>query len=129
MAEQFIAATEPDIKLTGAEKTAILLGELGMALSDDLLERVVLTQEEKKAINRAFKKLGKYNPRSQYEARREVQVLQEVMNYGAYKGILPPPKPDFYEQKSQEVLGIMKQNPDTVVNLLKTWLGDDDDRK
>ena len=124
--ENFIATPEPDIKLTGAEKTAILLGELGMAISDDLLDRVGLTDREKKAINKAFKKLGKYNPQSRYEARREVQVLQEVMDYGSYKGILPPPKPDFYQQKQQEVLGMMKQNPDAVANLLKTWLGDDD---
>ena len=124
--ENFIATAEPDIKLSGAEKTAILLGELGMAISDDLLERVGLSEREKKAINKAFKKLGKYNPQSRFEARREVQVLQEVMDYGAYKGILPPPKPDFYQQKQQEVLGMMKQNPDAVANLLKTWLGDDD---
>lgn len=124
--ENFIATAEPDIKLSGAEKTAILLGELGMAISDDLLERVGLSEREKKAINKAFKKLGKYNPQSRFEARREVQVLQEVMDYGAYKGILPPPKPDFYQQKQQEVLGMMKSNPDAVANLLKTWLGDDD---
>lgn len=124
--ENFIATAEPDIKLTGAEKTAILLGELGMAISDNLLERVGLTEQEKKAVNKAFKKLGRYNPQSRFEARREVQVLQEVMNFGAYKGILPPPKPDFYQQKQQEVLGMMKQNPDAVANLLKTWLGDDD---
>ncbi|EID85874.1 hypothetical protein MSI_03020 [Treponema sp. JC4] len=124
--ENFIATAEPDIKLSGAEKTAILLGELGMAISDDLLERVGLSEREKKAINKAFKKLGKYNPQSRFEARREVQVLQEVMDYGAYKGILPPPKPDFYQQKQQEVLGMMKQNPDAVANLLKAWLGDDD---
>ena len=124
--ENFIATAEPDIKLSGAEKTAILLGELGMAISDDLLDRVGLTDREKKAINKAFKKLGKYNPQSRYEARREVQVLQEVMDYGSYKGILPPPKPDFYQQKQQEVLGMMKQNPDAVANLLKAWLGDDD---
>lgn len=124
--ENFIATAEPDIKLTGAEKTAILLGELGMAISDDLLERVGLTEQERKAVNKAFKKLGRYNPQSRFEARREVQVLQEVMNFGAYKGILPPPKPDFYQQKQQEVLGMMKQNPDAVANLLKTWLGDDD---
>ena len=124
--ENFIATAEPDIKLSGAEKTAILLGELGMAISDDLLERVGLSEREKKAINKAFKKLGKYNPQSRFEARREVQVLQEVMDYGAYKGILPPHKPDFYQQKQQEVLGMMKQNPDAVANLLKAWLGDDD---
>ena len=124
--ENFIATAEPDIKLSGAEKTAILLGELGMAISDDLLERVGLTDREKKSVNKAFKKLGKYNPQSRFEARREVQVLQEVMDYGSYKGILPPPKPDFYQQKQQEVLGMMKQNPDAVANLLKTWLGDDE---
>ena len=124
--ENFVATPEPEIKLTGAEKTAILLAELGMALSDDLLERVGLTDNEKRAVNRAFKTLGKYNPRSTYEARREVQVLQEVMDFGAYKGILPPPKPDFYQQKQQEVLGMMKSNPEAVANLLKTWLGDDD---
>ena len=124
--ENFIAQAEPEIKLTGAEKTAILLGELGMAISDDLLNRIGLTDKEKKSINKAFKKFGKYNPHSKYEARREVQVLQEVMDFGSYKGILPPPKPDFYQQKQQEVLGMMKQNPDAVANLLKTWLGDDD---
>ena len=124
--ENFVARPEPEIKLTGAEKTAILLAELGMALSDDLLERVGLTDNEKRAVNRAFKKLGKYNPHSTYEARREVQVLQEVMDFGSYKGILPPPKPDFYQQKQQEVLGMMKSNPEAVANLLKTWLGDDD---
>ena len=124
--ENFVARPEPEIKLTGAEKTAILLAELGMALSDDLLERVGLTDNEKRAVNRAFKKLGKYNPHSAYEARREVQVLQEVMDFGSYKGILPPPKPDFYQQKQQEVLGMMKSNPEAVANLLKTWLGDDD---
>ena len=121
--ENFIATAEADIKL---EKTAILLGELGMALSDDIIERVGLFEREKKAINAVFEKFGKYNPHSRFEARREVQVLQEVMNFGAYKGILPPPKPDFYQQKQQEVLGMMKQNPDAVANLLKTWLGDDD---
>jgi len=126
MAEQIIRSTEPEIKLTGAEKVAILLSELGMAVSDDLLKRIDITDKEKKALNKAYKKFGKYNPHNRYEARREVQVLQELMNYGKYMNILPPPKPDFYQQKSGEVLGMLKENPDSVVNLLKTWLGDDD---
>ena len=29
-------------------------------------------------------------------------------------------------EKQQEVLGMMKTNPDAVANLLKTWLGDDE---
>ena len=57
--ENFIATAEPDIKLSGAEKTAILLGELGMAISDDLLERVGLSEREKKAINKALRNLLK----------------------------------------------------------------------
>lgn len=126
MAEQIIRSTEPEIKLTGIEKVAILLSELGMALSDDLLRRIEITDKEKKALNKAYKKLGKYDPHNRYEAMREVQVLQEVMNYGKYMNILPPPKPDFYQQKSNEVMDMLRQSPDSVVNLLKTWMGDDE---
>jgi len=125
MAKDFLVSTEPEIKLSGSEKVAILLSELGMAISDDILGRVVLTDKEKKALNKAYKKFGKYNPHNRYEARREVQVLQEVMNYGKFKNILPAPKPDFYHQKQQEVLSLVQESPDTVVNLLKGWLGDE----
>lgn len=125
--------------LTGLEKTAILLSEIGPLYNDkydELLECLHPTTSEIKKIRKAIIKLGKYQPAVRgteqgfAEIQREKIVLNEVMQFGKRRGIINENaglqksrqnvKDDFTEDLSE----MIKNDPKEVAKILSSWLGE-----
>lgn len=68
--------------LSGGEKAAILLGELGLFTTEHLMR--YFTDDEIKKINRGFAKIGR-----NLDASVENQVLEEAVAFGISKKHLP----------------------------------------
>ena len=113
-------------KITGYQKAAILLAELGLETSKEIKEYLKLTPKEHKKLLNTYKKLGSY-PRNINDIIREEKVLAETLNYGKVKGIYTPiEKEDLqtqYLKKNQaQVSKILNASPDTITNIIKNWL-------
>ena len=136
--EGFIRTTKPT--LSGAEKVAILLAEIGPLFNskyDELFEALYLSTAEIKKIRKAMKKLGRYSPAqaSSYEngmeqIARETSVLQEVLDYGARRGILPKrTKVEAFQKTIKQLMpdkikDMANKNPDDVAKVIRSWLGE-----
>ncbi|MCR4742689.1 MAG: hypothetical protein K5866_07475 [Treponema sp.] len=124
--DNFIKISGSIPKLSGYQKAAILLGELGPEASKEVKEFIKLTQKENKKLRNAFKNLGPY-PRNINDIIREEKVLAEAINYGKVKGIYTPiEKVDLqaqYLKKNQaQVSKMLNDSPDTITNVIKNWL-------
>ena len=113
-------------KITGYQKAAILLAELGLETSKEIKEYLKLTQKEHKKLLNTYKKLGSY-PRNINDIIREEKVLAETLNYGKVKGIYTPiEKEDLqtqYLKKNQaQVSKMLNDSPDSITNIIKNWL-------
>ena len=113
-------------KITGYQKAAILLAELGLETSKENKEYLKLTPKEHKKLLNTYKKLGSY-PRNINDIIREEKVLAETLNYGKVKGIYTPiEKEDLqtqYLKKNQaQVSKMLNDSPDTITNIIKNWL-------
>ena len=113
-------------KITGYQKAAILLAELGLETSKEIKEYLKLTPKEHKKLLNTYKKLGSY-PRNINDIIREEKVLAETLNYGKVKGIYTPiAKEDLqtqYLKKNQaQVSKMLNDSPDTITNIIKNWL-------
>ena len=113
-------------KITGYQKAAILLAELGLETSKEIKEYLKLTPKEHKKLLNTYKKLGSY-PRNINNIIREEKVLAESLNYGKVKGIYTPiEKEDLqtqYLKKNQaQVSKMLNDSPDTITNIIKNWL-------
>ena len=113
-------------KISGYQKAAILLAELGLETSKEIKEYLKLTPKEHKKLLKAYKKLGSY-PRNINDIIREEKVLAETLNYGKVKGIYTPiEKEDLqtqYLKKNQaQVSKMLNDSPDTITNIIKNWL-------
>ena len=133
--EQFIKTITPS--LTGPEKVAILLAEIGPFFNsnyDQLYGAMHLSDEEIKKIRKAMKKLGRYAPaKVSYEKgmdqiQQELSVLQEALDYGVRKGIVSKSSgssgktlKDFIPA---DIKNIANQNPEDVAKVLRSWLGE-----
>ena len=133
--EGFIRTTKPS--LSGPEKVAILLAELGPFFNsnyDQLYGALHLSDEEIRKIRKAMKKLGRYAPakvsyeKGMEQIKQEQSVLQEALNYGVRKGIVS--KTGENDGKSikdyipADIKNIANQNPEDVAKVLKSWLGE-----
>lgn len=113
-------------KITGYQKAAILLAELGLETSKEIIEYLKLTPKEHKKLLNTYKKLGSYQ-RNINDIIREEKVLAETLNYGKVKGIYTPiEKEDLqtqYLKKNQaQVSKMLNDSPDTITNIIKNWL-------
>lgn len=113
-------------KITGYQKAAILLAEVGLETSKEIKEYLKLTPKEHKKLLNTYKKLGSY-PRNINDIIREEKVLAETLNYGKVKGIYTPiEKEDLqtqYLKKNQaQVSKMLNDSPDTITNIIKNWL-------
>ena len=130
-----IRTTKP--ALSGPEKVAILLAEIGPFFNsnyDELFEKLHLTTKEIKKIRKAMQKLGRYAPaKKSYEngleqIAKEQSVLQEVLEFGARRGIakLPATKETTHKTLKDfipsDVKNLANQNPEDVANVLRSWL-------
>ncbi len=122
--------------LTGAQKIAILLGELGPLASEEVMEKAKLTDKQLEKVRTAMKGLGMYDPTDPVKVQREVQTLQEVYEFGAMKGILVPnpgryvtPPAGYIKVTDNSVQNDIRQsvqtNPDAIAQVLSSWLSED----
>ena len=123
-----IKVTNSEPRLSGYEKCAILLGELGVDNSQPVLDKLQLKPKETKKLLKTFKQLKKFSYNNPQDLQNEISVLQSVTNYGIYKGLLKKPalsKTDvFIEQNKKEVESMVKTNVTDIANILKNWLDD-----
>lgn len=114
--------------LSGYEKIAILLGEIGREASRPILDRLNLQTKQIKKIRKAMKKLGYYDPNDFIQTSKEVSVLSEMVNYVMNKThaiFKPKVSYNLQSQTEQEISSVIKQNPDAIANVLKAWLKED----
>lgn len=113
--------------MTGYEKIAILLTELGSDASEKILAILNLSPAEMNKISKNIISLGAYNPRNMFHVQRESAVLEEVKNFGKLRGIYKEVAPknggfimvdDNLESLKKEV----PKNPEDVANVLRGWL-------
>ena len=73
--------------MTGYEKIAVLLTELGSEASEKILSILKLSPAEMNKISKNILSLGAYNPRNLFHVQRETAVLEEVKRFGELRGI------------------------------------------
>ena len=135
--ERLIKTTTPS--LTGPEKVAILLAEIGPLFNsnyDQLFGAMHLSDEEIRKIRKSMKKIGRYAPakvsyeKGMEQIKQEQAVLQEALEYGVRKGIVqksvnteltPTTLKDFIPL---EIKNIANQKPEDVANVLRKWIGE-----
>ncbi|MBR5866932.1 MAG: hypothetical protein IKZ04_03380 [Spirochaetaceae bacterium] len=125
--------------LTGLEKTAILLSEIGPLYNDkydELMEFLHLKTSEIKKIRKAIIKLGKYQPSGRgteqgfAEIQREKIVLNEVMQFGKRRGIfnnnagLQQSRQNVKNDFTEDLSEMIKNDPKEVAKILSSWLGE-----
>lgn len=126
--EPFVKTTGQKEKLTGYQKAAILLGELGNYPGLEVIEALKLTPQESKKIRQAMRALGKY-PRNINDILREEKVLKESLRFGEVKGIYTPapkedPQTQMLHKNQQDVSQMLQDNPEVITNLIRSWLDD-----
>ncbi|MBO5100328.1 MAG: hypothetical protein J6B63_03365 [Treponema sp.] len=116
--------------MTGYEKIAILLGELGVSTSEAILNRLNLSTEELVKIRKNIKALGgKYNPFDENQVARENAVLEEFKRYGEMRGIYKDvPHAAFIKTGESSVQNNVRnmavENPEALAKVLSSWLSD-----
>ena len=73
--------------MTGYEKIAVLLTELGAETSEKILSILKLSPVEMNKISKNIMALGSYNPRNLFHVQRETAVLEEARQFGELRGI------------------------------------------
>lgn len=132
--DQFIKTSLP--QLSGVEKAAILLAEIGPAFNNNyaaLENELQLSDDEKIKLAQAMKNLGTYNParHGMGEILREESVLNEFIEFGKKRGIFHPVENPSFGRNSRTdasngVSQMAKQDPEAVAKILSSWLGDGD---
>lgn len=135
--KKFIKTTAKE--LTGAEKAAILLAEIGPLYNDNYeeLEKALnLSPEDMKKIRTAMENLGPYKPAQKSlevgmaEIKREEAVLGEVIEFGKRRGIFHPvEKPTVSNQYirndiNNSISEMAKKDPEGVAKILASWIGE-----
>lgn len=125
-----------NIPISGSQKAAILFTELGSKVGSQIIE--FLSDAELKRLRKAVGNLGSYSPRKPNffkVQQREIKVMEEACKFGVKNRFLPAEvleRKDYGFLKSGSVYNkqntIIKElvdNPDTITNVLRTWLGED----
>lgn len=127
---KLIKQTSKTPVLSGYEKTAILLGELGKETGNLVLRNLNLSVKQSKKIRKAMKKLGKYNPDDYFQVGKEIQVLSETVSFLRNRLTIRGKSTKLAinletpVQKDEEISNVAKQKPDEIAKILKSWLGD-----
>lgn len=134
--------------LSGAEKAAILIAELGPSFvsSYDQLYALHLTKDEISKIKKAMKKIGPYNPDKMTETvgigqiKREQEVLREALAFfRAKRGVsqtvavksgkggnaLGATDNTLKQMDFLKIKDSVLQKPDAVANILRTLLDEE----
>ena len=108
--------------LTGAEKAAVLLGELGVNVSYPILKSLNLSEAQLRKINNAFSLMPSYNAENPVLVKRELSVLNELYNYGRMKGLCKE-----IERKKPTKNSVLPESadPDKLAKIISGWLKQD----
>lgn len=114
-------SAQPSVpKLSGFQKIAVFLGEIGSQASQQVLSHIKFSDSQLAALNKAFKTLGDFNPHNELQVRRENAVLEEAAAFGKMHGIyreIPHPTPS--EKKAGN---FASQNPEDIAKFLSGLL-------
>ena len=121
--------------MTGYEKIAVLLGELGNGASDAVLDRLNLSAEQLKKIRKAMKAVRGYgekvyDPEDPAQVKRELNVLEELKSYGEMRGIYRDVPHNGLIKTSdgsaqQNVAQMAAADPEALARVLGMWLKDE----
>ena len=125
-----------NIPISGRQKAAMLLTELGSSVSSQLIP--YLSDLELKKLRKAVGSLGSYSPKKSNffkVQQREIRVLEDVCKFGIKKRFLNPEvltKKDYGFMKSgsaynrqNTIIKELVDNPENITNVLRTWLGEE----
>lgn len=103
--------------LSGKEKAAILMSELGVRAGSDVVD--FLSTKELRVLSRQMKKLG-----TSYDPMCDLQVLEETSRFGQMKGIAPKALEKTVQQSAgqNQVADTMRNNPEALAKVLSQWL-------
>jgi len=115
-------------ELTGKQKAAILITELGSFNTEKVL--ACLKDSEIEKLLSAVSSLGKVTIHD------EIRVLSETNNFGVKRGITSPIRSDSEiraemnsfrnrDYKNKELKDFINQNPDAIANALSAWMRED----
>lgn len=107
--------------LSGIQKVALFLGEIGQIAGDAVLQRLNLTTSQIAAIRKEMEKLGYYNPHNQFHVMREYSVLTEAANFGIMHNIYRevPHKTPEEIKKQERIEKLQNESPENIANFLR----------
>ncbi|MBQ9205598.1 MAG: hypothetical protein IJ158_02670 [Treponema sp.] len=113
--------------MTGYEKIAILLTELGSETSEKILDILKLSPSEMNKISTQIMALGTYNPRNALHVQKETAVLEEVRKFGELRGIYREVAPNaggflMVDDNLENLKKEIPKSPEDVANVLRGWL-------
>lgn len=113
--------------MTGYEKIAILLTELGSEATEKILHILKLSPAEMNKIRKHILSLGAYNPHNLFHVQRETAVLEEVRQFGELRGIYREVAPQdggflMVDDKIEALKREIPKTPEDVANVLRGWL-------
>lgn len=115
-------------ELSGVEKAAILLTELGSFNTSKVFS--LLSEKEISKLLAAVSSLRKVSTAD------EIRVLMEANEFGVKKGISKPVRSDaeiraemqaqaLGRDKNKDLRDFINQNPDTIASALSAWMGEE----
>lgn len=130
--EKFIKTTAKE--LTGLEKAAILLAEIGPTHNEnyaDLEKAMHLSPAEMKKIRRTMENFEKYDftlheePVVLSEIKRENAVLTEFLNFCQMKGFYDPSAAAAKKKAEADRMAseVKKETPEAIAKILSSWIG------
>ena len=116
-------------ELSGREKAAILISELGSANTDRIFSHL-----SGKEVESLLSAVGALKNVSVHD---EIRVLEEVNRFGVSRGIAQPVRSDAEikaeldearrngKYGSKQLQDLVSQNPDAIANALSAWMRED----
>lgn len=126
----FIKVVEKSVlsnKISGRTKACILLSELSEDARALVMKKLKLSPKEIHLLNITFRSLSSYDG-SRRQCNREIEVLEEALDYGFSKGILPQKSRSSSKTNSnipssnEDFINSIKGNPSSIAGLLKDWI-------
>lgn len=126
----FVKVTSEKNFLTGAQKAAILLGELGRDASKPILSYLNLPAEKIRKINIAMASLGQYDAQNKFQVQRELSVLNEAAAFGKTRAIWKEAEMPMDYQKSDRSSSTKEEISEStkiIAETIRSWLKDSDE--
>ena len=116
--------------MNGYEKTAILFGELGAGACEEVLAKLNLSTAQIKKIQKAMRKIRNYgekayNPNDSVQVKRELEVLEELKEFGEFRKIYKEVPHDGLIKTTETIKNAFSENPESIAKALSKWLSEE----